>query len=106
MISELLKQHETEIRTKINSETAKIGWQDLQRYFAGGNTLFVSSDLDLVDVAYAFHEDEVDRVASWTESGQLVPVSDGQARDWHQRSSLLWAVVVKPWVLVQTIAEN
>ena len=58
MIEELQKQDRDLIRAKINSETAKIPWKELQRFFAGGNTLLVATELDLVDVACAFHQDE------------------------------------------------
>jgi hypothetical protein len=61
----------------------------------------VGSGVDLVDVAYALEQDDVERVKQWTESKQLLPVSDQQARDWVNRDASLWAVVIKPWVLVQ-----
>ena len=37
-------------------------------------------------------------VAQVPDSG---PVSDLQAQDWYQQDSEVWAVVVKPWILVQ-----
>lgn len=105
MIEELLKQDRDLIRAKINSETAKIPWQELQRFFAGGNTLLVATELDLVDVACAFHQDEVNIVKSWTDDGRVGAVTDEQARDWIDKDTPLWAVVVKPWVLLQIIAQ-
>jgi hypothetical protein len=103
MIEEFLKQDRDQSRAKINSETAKIPWLELQRIFAAGNTLYVCSDLDLVDVACAFHEDNVKQVEKWTRNSNLTPVTDDQARTWYQEESSVWAIVVKPWVLVQTI---
>jgi len=44
-------------REKINLETSQIPWQQLQRFFAKGEVLFVASELDLVDVAYQFSQD-------------------------------------------------
>jgi hypothetical protein len=32
----------------------------------------------------------------------ISPVSDSQARDWIKQDIILWSVVVKPWVLVQS----
>ncbi len=101
MIEELLRQDRELKRAKINSETAKIPWQELQRFFAAGKVMTVGSGVDLVDVAYALEQDDVERVKQWTESKQLLPVSDQQARDWVNRDASLWAVVIKPWVLVQ-----
>lgn len=103
MIEELIKQDQELARAKINSETAKIAWSELQRYFASGNMLHVDGQLDLVEVAFAFQEDDALEVEQWMTAGSLTPASDEQARNWHQQDSSLWAVVVKPWVLVQDI---
>ena len=89
------------VRARINTETAKIPWQELQRFFASGKTLFVDDKLDLVDVAYAFHEDDSLQVDEWVKSEQIVAVSNDQAKHWIDKDSLVWAVVVKPWVLIQ-----
>lgn len=101
MIEELLRQDRELKRAKINSETARIPWLDLQRFFAAGKVMHVAADIDLVDVAYALEQDDVEQVKKWTDAMQLGPVSDTQARDWVSNEASLWAVVVKPWVLVQ-----
>lgn len=89
------------VRAKIVTETAKIPWSNLQRFFASGKTLFVTSELDLIDVAYAFQQDNSVTVAEWVNSEQITAVSKEQAKQWIEEDSLVWAVVVKPWVLVQ-----
>ncbi len=101
MIEELIKQDRDLLRTKINAETAKMAWLELQRFFAAGKVMWVDSKLDLVDVALAMHQDDIDQVKNWTESQQLSAVSDDQAKAWVAADSSLWTVVVKPWVLVQ-----
>lgn len=101
MIEELLRQDRELKRAKINSETAKIPWLELQRFFAAGKVMQVSAELDLVDVAYALEQDEVERVEQWTRRNQMGPVTGDQARAWVDSEALLWSVVVKPWVLVQ-----
>ncbi len=103
MIEELLQQDCELQRAKINSETAKIPWHELQRFFAAGKVMRLAPDVDLVDAAYAMQQDDTESVAAWAEAGQLGPVADDQARDWFERDVSLWAVVVKPWVLVQEI---
>ena len=89
------------VRAKLNSETAKIAWMELQRFFAAGQTLFVAADLDLIDVALAFQQDDAEQVKCWLQKQLVAPVSDTQAGDWFSQDSILWTVVVKPWVLVQ-----
>ena len=101
MIEKLLRQDRELKRARINSETARIPWLELQRFFAAGKVMRVSAGLDLVDVAYAMQQDDVEQVQLWTEAQQLGPVADEQALEWVNNESSLWAVVVKPWVLVQ-----
>ena len=88
-------------KEKVNLETSHIAWKELQRFFAGGTAVFVASDLDLVDVAYQFSVDNKDQVALWLQHNQVALVSDRQALEWFDADADVWAVVVKPWVLVQ-----
>ena len=76
-------------RAKIISETAKVPWLELQRFFAAGNVMLVAAELDLVDVAYALQQDEIDLVKPWTENQQLSPVSDAQAQAWVSADATL-----------------
>lgn len=88
-------------REKVNLETSKIAWKELQRFFASGSAVYVAPELDLVDVAYQFSIDNKEQVASWMQNHQLALVSDQQAIDWFDSDAEVWAVVVKPWILVQ-----
>jgi hypothetical protein len=88
-------------REKVNLETSKISWKELERFFARGMAVFVASSLDLVDVAYQFSIDNKDQVAQWMHNGQIALVSDQQALKWLEANAEVWAVVVKPWILVQ-----
>lgn len=94
-------QDDALLRDKINLETAPIAWQELQRHHAAGNLLSVDTALDLVDVAFQMSRDHGEQVAVWMETGQLGPVSDAQALAWFEAEAQLWAVVVRPFVLVQ-----
>lgn len=92
-------------RAKVNLETAQIAWKELQRYFAGGVTLAVAADLDLVEVAWQMSQDNAVQVRQWMETGKFGKVSDEQARGWLETDEMLWAVVVSPWVLVQPVRQ-
>lgn len=89
------------VRAKINSETAQIPWKELQRFFASGKTLYLEAKLDLVEVAFAFHQDDAKQVEQWLNSEQVSGVSTEQAKRWIDEDRSVWAVVVKPWVLIQ-----
>jgi len=100
------KETEEARRASINAETARIPWQELQRFFAQGNAIGVSPELDLVEVAYRISMDDAMGLEDWMESGQVAQVSDAQALEWLEANALMWAVVIRPWVLVQLITEN
>ena len=71
------------------------------RFFASGNMVQIDSSLDLIDVAAAIAKDDKDSVSEWMNNAKMAPVSDQQAAIWHEQQATLWAVVVKPWILVQ-----
>ena len=89
------------LHAKLNLETARISWRDLQRFFAMGRTLSVSGNLDLVEVGAVFAQDNAAMVADWLAGGRVAPVSDELARHWLEKDAKLWCLVVRPWVLVQ-----
>ncbi len=91
---------------RINGETAKIAWAELQRFFAQGKAVLVAPELDLVNVAYEFATDNAEQVKAWMASGDVCMVSDAQAEEWLAANALMWAVVVRPWVLVQPILQS
>ena len=93
-------------REKLNQETSQIAWKELQKFFATGQAISVSTELDLMDAAYAVSQNDAEKVEQWMTSGKLQPVSDSQAIEWLETDVMVWTVVVKPWVLVQFKAEN
>lgn len=88
-------------KEKVNLETAQIPWKDLQRFFASGLAVFVSADLDLIEVAHQFAVDNKNQVEQWLRNNQVTLVPDQQALQWFESDTQVWAVVIKPWVLVQ-----
>lgn len=86
---------------KLLGETAKIGWTELERFFARGMLLHVARDLDLVSVAEAIAADDSQRVAQWLSAGLVARLQAETAADFAARDPELWAVVVSPWVCVQ-----
>lgn len=90
-------------KDKVNQETSKIAWTELQRFFAQGLAVYVSPSLDLVEAANAFAKDNKPLVEKWMQQQQVHLVSDQQASEWIQSDAQVWAVVVRPWILVQNI---
>lgn len=95
------EQSEALLRAKLNQETARLAWREMERFFAAGTLVTVAAGLDLVEVAAQVANDNAAQVKEWMESGLVQRPSDDQARAWAAGNAELWAVVVKPWVLVQ-----
>jgi len=85
----------------INLETSQIPWHELQRFFASGLAIAVDSSIDMIEVAHQFSVDNKAQVEQWITDKKVAPVSDQQALQWFKENKSVWAVVVKPWVLVQ-----
>lgn len=98
---------ETEVeatKESINLETAKIAWKDLEIYYAGGNVISVSPELDLIDVALVITKDNAESLKDWMTKGKIDVVTDDQAKQYADTKTTVWAVVIKPWILIQ--ADN
>ncbi len=90
-----------EIKTRLNLETSRIGWHELQTYYARGQVVRVGKNLDLLEVASELTADNRTRFEHWLETGDVGEISPDLARAWYDRNAELWAVVIAPWVLVQ-----
>lgn len=93
------------LRAKVNLETSRIAWKELQRFFARGGAIAVSSDLDLVEVALQISEDNKKQIAQWLSGNKIGKVGDAQALAWYAADADVWAVVVNPYVLVQEVKD-
>ncbi|MEW5771153.1 MAG: DUF2288 domain-containing protein [Pseudomonadota bacterium] len=91
------------LRAKLNTETGRLAWKELERHFARGVVIRVAGDLDLVEAAFRVSRDDKAAVQAWMDAGQLRRAEIEDAKDWHERQAVFWAVVVAPWVLIQEI---
>ncbi|MEW6119814.1 MAG: DUF2288 domain-containing protein [Pseudomonadota bacterium] len=89
------------LRAKLNLETARLAWPELERHFARGVVIKVAAGMDLVDAALEIAEDNTARVQAWLADGCIARAGARDAEDWHARQPRFWAVVVAPWVLIQ-----
>ena len=94
------------LHAKLNGETARVAWVELQRHHARGVVVQVATELDLIEVAVAMARDDGAAISCWMQAGQVGKLSDDTARDWLARDPDLWSVVVAPWVLVQERAHH
>ena len=94
-------ENDTDLRLKINRETARLPWAELQKHFAAGTVVFVAAGLDLVEVAVRISHDDKASISQWMAGGEVAKVSDQQAQGWLESGAELWTVVVSPFILVQ-----
>lgn len=98
-----MTDNELDLSTRLNLETGRISWPELQRSFARGVVLVVAAELDLVKVAESFVQDDSVAVDQWIKDKAVAGATLEQAKAWESSQPEFWAVVVAPWVLVQTI---
>jgi hypothetical protein len=91
----------TPLEQELCRETAKVKWTEIEPFFANGSLITVDKSLDLIKVAIAITHDDSDKMKVWMSDKMVSNTSDEMALNWQQSNSLLWVVVVKPWVLVQ-----
>jgi hypothetical protein len=90
-------------RARINQETARLPWRELQRFFAQGRVIAVDragtgsgrAGAAAVRVTRRRLSPPIWSRDVWRRSATT------QARAWLEADAEVWAVVVKPWVLVQ-----
>ncbi|MBW2939279.1 DUF2288 domain-containing protein [Zhongshania sp. CAU 1632] len=86
---------------KLNRETSRILWTELQRFYAQGAVLVVAPELDLIATAAAVANDDAAAVSTWMKDNLLQKATEKLAMTWLAENCEVWAVVVAPWVLVQ-----
>ncbi|MDY6841811.1 MAG: DUF2288 domain-containing protein [Pseudomonadota bacterium] len=90
-----------ELKAKLNLETSRIRWHELQAWFARGQVVRVAPELDLLEVATELAADNKSRFQHWMRDARVGEVAPDTAQNWYDRNAELWAVVIAPWVLVQ-----
>jgi hypothetical protein len=46
-------------------------------------------------------KDNSEQLKEWTTQELIDSVTDEQAKTFHETKTTLWAVVIKPWILIQ-----
>ena len=103
MTSDSEPDHELSLAQKLNLETGKMEWSELQTYFARGIVIVVAQGQDLVKTAVDLTDDNKSQIEKMIQRGDIARANDDHARDWLEREPLFWAVVITPWVVVQEV---
>ena len=96
-----MKENEVFTHDLLNAQTGRIGWPELARHFARGVVVCVAEGEDLIAVAELLIDDDAGAMQGLVDAGRLHRALDEDAVRWQQESTVFWAVVIAPWVLVQ-----
>ena len=82
--------HEPYLNDKLNLETARIHWEELQAHFARGAAVFVDNSLDLIDTARLMADNNSHEIGKLMAEGKFGLVTEQQARQFlvHNNQSL------------------
>jgi hypothetical protein len=89
------------LKEKLNLETAAIPWKDLQICFAQGKLLIVDTTADVVDIASLISENNAKKVKQLIRNTEIAFATTEWIKTHCQEDTLLWAVVVAPYVVAQ-----
>ena len=101
MHTEDLTEEGLKSKQYFTKELAEISFQELQKFFAKGILINVAKHLDIVEVAIQIHDDNTVQVKKWMDNQEIERAHDEHAQHWVENRSMLKAVTVAPWVLVQ-----
>jgi hypothetical protein len=63
--------------------------------------LGVAPGADLIKVAIALNQDNAAQIRTWLGDKAVFEIADQQAMQWYENQTILWALVIPPFVLVQ-----
>jgi hypothetical protein len=99
-------QTDEELRAHLHGETSKLPWSELEKFFARGVLFKVEKGLDILDVAIVLSRDDKDTLKQWLDNNKVTGAEIEDAKKWHESDSVLWTVVVAPFVLVQETEQK
>lgn len=97
-----LELNAEELRQTLNIESGKCSWKEIQVQFARGMVVVIDPSLDLIDVSEKFVKDDKASIEAWMNENKIWRATDNDAKGWVKTEPTFWAVVVPPWVLVQS----
>ena len=95
------KEQQLTTQEKLNLETASMTWKELEVSFAQGKLLIVDPGYDLIEVAAQLSESDLDKIQKLIDKNHLQFASPEWIKNNCDTDTLLWTVVVAPYVVSQ-----
>ena len=88
---------------KLNQETAKINWSELQRHFARGVVVVVARELDLLKVAEQISTDQDNTIKPYLDAQKIFRATDDDARRWNEQNQGSGLLLLRPGCLFRNV---
>ena len=94
-------ENEIPLKQKLNLETAKISWKELQVFFAKGSLLQIEATEDLLSVAELIAANDESAIESLILNQKIGFATPEWVKNNCTQTTPLWTLVIAPYVLCQ-----
>lgn len=102
----VLGEDASNLQEKLEKYTGEVDWSYLKKHFESGALIYVDASLEITEVGKAISEDDADAIAAWKKAGDIIQPSAPHAAHWEESGEKFLALVVSPFVLIQTQSED
>ncbi len=88
------------LREKLKTELDTCTWILLDKNIERGAVLLID-DLDIVDVAVAIAQDQVQTIANWLTSKKIIKIEPEQSKE--DRDGMFEYIIIQPYVIVKAV---
>ena len=96
-----MTEDEIPLKERLNLETAKISWKEIEAFFAKGTLLQIEESEDLVNVAELIAANNEKEIETLIVNKKIAFATTDWVRKNCKPTTQLWTVVVAPYVLCQ-----
>ncbi len=97
----------TDIKTQLNHEIAPMDWETIIPHVKRDAVIIVDPNLDLIEVATAIAEDQVQAVQHWIDEALIHKPNEADLSHWnHDLQKQFQTLIVQPFVLIQDTANQ
>ena len=91
----------------IQDTYGEVEWLLLRPHLMKDSLIVVNQELDLLTVAKAVAENQVDQIGQWIQEGKVGKPTAAQISTWDQNGERrFYSVVVMPFVLIQELRQH
>ena len=94
----------TQLRSSIGKQIIKLSLDDIKPFIGNKKALFLSPDLEIINVAIAFVQNQSSEVQSWIGESKLSPPSEELGQEWEeqddeQTKTAFQGIIIQPYLI-------